>query len=104
MEAVNFSTGIPVLTQNDKIGVRLISMSGAELVEIRLDSRAVIPPHTTAMDVLFYVTQGSCSITLGQTSISAYAGDALAGPAGIPHGIENPHELPASVLVIKLPA
>ncbi len=104
MQQINFETGITVLDQEGKKGVRLLSMSGAELVEIRLGPHTAIPPHSTPMDVMFFVKRGTCFITLDGVTEEAQAGDAVAGPAGVPHGLENPLEEPAEVLVIKLPA
>lgn len=100
----NFDTGITVLDQEGKKGVRLLYISGAELVEIRMGPYTAIPPHSTPMDVMFYVKRGKCLLTLDRITEEVQAGDAAAGPAGIPHGLENPHEEPAEVLVIKLPS
>ncbi len=103
MEVKHFFNGTCVLSQGDKRGSRLLSASGAELIEIRLEPGAVLPPHTTPMDVMFYVVSGRCRITIGEETQEVPAGSAAACPAQVPHGLINSSVLPVTVLVYKLP-
>ncbi len=102
MKTGSFDTGNMVLIGPGLKGCSLVTLEHAELVEIRLEPGASIETHTMPMNVIFYVKQGACRITVGDSSSVFSAGTAVVSPAEIPKSMEHIEGNPAEVLVIKL--
>jgi len=74
----------------------------AKSVNIILKPKAVLPIHTTPVDVIFYVIKGKGALTIGNETKEFEEGSFVDSPKDIPHGWENTGTEELSVLVIKL--
>lgn len=71
-------------------------------VQLTFEAGAVLPLHTTPVDVLFYVIEGTGIVTIGEEKQECPAGTYIESPGNIPHGWENQSKEHFKVLVIKL--
>ncbi len=73
-----------------------------QAVNILLQPGGELPPHTTPVDVIFYVIKGSGVVEVGDERSEASQGMFIDSPADIPHAWYNKSDELLSVLVIKL--
>ncbi len=71
-------------------------------VQLTFEVGAVLPLHSTPVDVLFYVIDGVGEVTVGEEQQVCPKGTYIESPKDIPHGWKNHGTTPFSVLVIKL--
>ncbi len=71
-------------------------------VQLTFEAGALLPLHTTPVDVLFYVIEGTGTVTVGEEVQDCSAGCYIESPKDIPHGWENKSDKTFKVLVIKL--
>ncbi|QEN05328.1 cupin domain-containing protein [Thiospirochaeta perfilievii] len=71
-------------------------------VQLTFDKGAVLPIHTTPVDVLFYVIKGKGKLTVGSETSECEEGSYMESPKDIPHGWENVGDDILKILVIKL--
>lgn len=71
-------------------------------VQLTFEAGAVLPLHTTPVDVLFYVIEGTGIVTIGEEKQECQVGTYIESPKDIPHGWENQSDGIFKVLVIKL--
>lgn len=66
-----------------------------------LDPGEGVPLHIhDSDDQLLYVVEGTVTVTVGEATVDAHAGDFVSKPHGIPHGFANTGTTPARVLEI----
>ncbi|WP_346858810.1 cupin domain-containing protein [uncultured Draconibacterium sp.] len=82
---------------------RLYNYATAEAMHITLQPGESLKPHTTPVDVFFYVLEGAPNIQVGE-EIKTVAKDILVeSPRNIKHCISNQSESVARILVVKSP-
>ncbi|MGB9866974.1 MAG: cupin domain-containing protein [Bacillota bacterium] len=81
----------------------LVDRESASVVELLLVSGQTVQKHVTPVDVLFYVSGGKGTISIGEESAVVESGDIVVSPANIPHGLEASQGSDFNVLVIKTP-
>lgn len=62
-----------------------------------------ISTHSSPGDALVYVIDGEAQVTIGDTTHTVAAGQAIAMPAGIPHGLEAEKPFKMLLVVVKPP-
>lgn len=102
MVTADIHTGTSVLSTEVLQGVSLLTVPGAELVEIILEEGAFIEKHSMPMDVIFYVKKGTCTITVGEETQLIPSGTAVLSPAGVSKSIGHAEGITAEVLVMKV--
>ncbi len=96
MPKLNTSCGID--------GRRMYDKQHAQIVHLMLDPLAVVEPHSTPVDVVFYVLEGEGTIEVGDEKIRVERDAMVESPANIPHALYNESKDKVfRVLVIKLP-
>lgn len=81
----------------------LIATEHIAVTEIMLEPGQVLPPHRTAVDVVFYVKSGEGYVLVGNEKARVQAGAFAESPKNIPHGLEATEEGGFDVLVMKTP-
>lgn len=71
-------------------------------VQLTFEAGAILPIHTTPVDVLFYVIEGSGIVTIGEEKQECSKGTLIESPKDVPHGWENQSSQTFKVLVTKL--
>jgi quercetin dioxygenase-like cupin family protein len=104
-----------MMNQNDERGftltgltirIRLHSMDSngtLGIIEERLPPGTGSPLHTIRADSTLYILDGTVTITRGDTTIPASAGDLVFIPHGVPHRVANMTTDDARLLVIVVP-
>jgi mannose-6-phosphate isomerase-like protein (cupin superfamily) len=63
------------------------------------------PPHVhERTDEAFHILSGTLTVTVGDRTLRAQAGDVAFVPRGVPHAFANPDPEPVTMLVIMTPA
>lgn len=91
--------------RNKNLGVNVKNIPSdlkAKSVNLLLDPGKELAMHVTPVDVIFYVIDGSGTVTVGEEKREVKKGDFIDSPANIPHGWLNNSNEELSVLVIKL--
>ncbi len=83
--------------------VKLYEASEAAILHIFLQPGQAVLPHTTPVNVSFYVLQGTLDIEIGDERMAVQADTLVESPASIPHAIYNQSDQLAGILVIKHP-
>ena len=99
---VNFATAQTVFETGDMTGRVMISQPTMDLVQLVLDPGAYLAPHTTPMDVVFFIHEGDGQVILGEEPLPVKRGDAVACPGEMAHGLRNTGDAFFKVLVMKL--
>lgn len=81
---------------------KVLSHQSVAINEVILEPNEELPPHTTPVDVFFYVRSGSGKVSIGNEEQEVVAGDVIFSPKDIPHGLKST-EGTFSVLVVKTP-
>lgn len=82
---------------------RLHESDSVEVISIELAPGAVLPRHSTPVEVFFYVVEGSGSLETAGERLEVSAGMLVPGAAGVPHLWTNGTSAPLSILVVKTP-
>jgi len=83
--------------------VKLYEAPEAAILHIFLQPGQAVPPHTTPVNVSFYVLQGTLDIEIGDERITVQADTLVESPAAITHALYNHSDQLARVMVIKHP-
>ena len=75
----------------------------AVAVHITLEAGEKLKPHSTPVDVFFYVLEGEPTFEIGKERATAAADYLIESPAKIPHCIYNETDQIARILVVKVP-
>ncbi len=62
------------------------------------------PQHFSTGDHVHSIVEGEFLIRAGDRLLTAHAGDFVLIPPGVPHGIGNPNDSPAKVMILISPA
>lgn len=97
------------LTANDKqnphgVDVKMMyNDPTAQAVMISLQPGQSLKPHTTAVDVFFFIFEGVATIHIGDENEKFEAGTLIESPKDILHYISNQTDTITRVLVVKAP-
>ncbi len=75
----------------------------AQALLITLQPGQSMKPHTTPVDVFFFVFEGTATVHIGEETESFVAGTLIESPKDIVHHLSNQSDAPARVLVVKAP-
>jgi quercetin dioxygenase-like cupin family protein len=75
----------------------------AQAIHILLQAGEELKPHTTPVDVFFFVLEGNPTILIGEEKQQIKEGAMVESPKNIPHCIYNKTEKKVRVLVVKTP-
>ncbi len=81
---------------------KLADLPAAVVMRLVLKPGEEVAPHTTPVDVLFYVERGRGEVGIGAEKEAVAAGDLVVSPREIPHGLTAGPE-GMWVLVFKVP-
>jgi quercetin dioxygenase-like cupin family protein len=82
---------------------KLHDTDNAIIMHLLLKAGEALKPHSTPVDVTFYVLEGSPSIMIGEEKVQVQKDDIIESPKDIVHCIYNETDLDIRVLVMKLP-
>jgi quercetin dioxygenase-like cupin family protein len=74
-----------------------------QVVHIKLNPGEKIDPHTTPVDVFFYVLEGVVTVAVGNERNLASKDTLIDSPANIPHALYNESARSARILCVKSP-
>ena len=78
---------------------------GPTVLELTAPQRFSTGDHVhSIVEEIFYVVEGEFLIRAGDRLLTAHAGDFVLIPPGVPHGIGNPNDSPAKVMILISPA
>ena len=81
---------------------KLVDLPAAAVMRLVLKPGEEVAPHSTPVDVLFYVERGGGEVGIGVDREAVIAGDLVVSPLGIPHGLAaGPDGM--WILVFKVP-
>ncbi|HYQ59369.1 MAG TPA: cupin domain-containing protein [Draconibacterium sp.] len=99
----SFKTEIPA-TNPHKVDVRqLYNPESALVMHITLQPGETLLPHKTPVDVIFYALEGTPTVHIGDESKKFERDTLIESPAKIKHYLSNERDVPARILVIKVP-
>lgn len=82
---------------------RLYDMEEGQIIHLRLEAGCHLKPHTTPVNVVFYVLEGDPTIEIGDESRPCPPNTLVESPKDTIHCIYNQSAAPARVLIMKLP-
>ena len=82
---------------------RLHDSEHAQVMYIELAPGEGLIRHSTPVDVVFFVLQGSAVIEIGEDRVEASADTLVESPARVPHRVMNEGRTAMRFLVIKTP-
>src|SRR5580698_9814407 len=86
------------------IKVRSENTNGVmSVVEETLPPKALVPPHVHKNDVWVYVQSGEVGALVGESVVTAKAGEWILKPRNIQHSMWNPGSTPATVIEVLTP-
>ena len=96
--------GEVVKTKNGLKALKIHDQSEAQVIHLVLEPGARLDTHTTAVDVFFYVLEGTAWIEVGDDHESVAIDSIVESPKGIPHALENRSSTETMrILVVKTP-
>ena len=81
----------------------LVDLPDINIMNLLMAPGEKVPVHSTSVDVLFHITGGQGTITIGPETSQVNAGEIVVSPAGIPHALEASGDSVLKLLVIKTP-
>ncbi|MDD4310592.1 MAG: cupin domain-containing protein [Candidatus Cloacimonetes bacterium] len=93
----------PVLNANGMHGVKVYSNPEGEIVHLSLEPGARLKAHKTPVNVMFWVLEGTATITIGDEILTFPQDMAIDSPKDIPHAVSNEGDSNLRLLVIKMP-
>ncbi len=93
----------PVVNANGIHAVKIYSEIEGEIVHLALAPGAHLKAHSTPVNVVFYVLEGTATITIGDEKLSFPKDSTIDSPKVIPHAVTNEGEGNLRLLVIKMP-
>lgn len=86
------------------VDVRMLyNHPAAQAVMITLKPGESLKPHTTAVDVFFFVFEGQVTVHIGEESESFGPGTLIESPKDILHNLSNSSNEVCRTLVVKAP-
>lgn len=82
---------------------RIYDYNGAQIIHMTLHPGESLKPHSTPVDVAFYILEGSGLIEIADETAPVGPGTCIESPKNIPHRLINHTEKPFKFLVIKMP-
>ena len=82
---------------------RIYDYNHAQIIHMTLHPGESLKPHTTPVDVAFYILEGSGLVEIGDESAPVNPGACIESPKDIPHRLINNTDKPFKFLVIKMP-
>lgn len=82
---------------------RVLDEPAVAVSNVVLEPGQELPAHKTPVDVFFYIHEGRGTVSIGDESAVAQAGDVIFSPKNIPHGLKAAPDSTFSVLVVKTP-
>lgn len=87
-----------------KLDVRkLYDNDSAQVMHITLQPGEALKPHTTPVDVFFYILEGSPEVLVGDERVQVQADCLVESPKNIIHCLYNNSNVLARILVVKAP-
>ncbi|HUG05704.1 MAG TPA: cupin domain-containing protein [Candidatus Limnocylindria bacterium] len=84
------------------IASRILSKtSGGSLTLFAFDAGQGLTEHTSPFDAFVLVLEGSLTVTVGSTSVSATPGTVVRMPAGIPHALDAPEACRMLLIMLR---
>jgi quercetin dioxygenase-like cupin family protein len=83
---------------------RLLETRNARVIHMTIEPGAELNPHTTPVDVLFFVLAGAGMLSAGGEERVVRAGSLVGSPAGELHSWRNVSGEPLQLLIVKTPA
>jgi mannose-6-phosphate isomerase-like protein (cupin superfamily) len=74
-----------------------------QVAHIKLKPGEKVNPHTTPVDVFFYILEGTCTVEIGTERQQVSKDTLIESPARIPHAIYNESGQVARIMVVKTP-
>ncbi len=93
-ELVEYQSGRVVsltLVQNDTMSLTVFAFGKGEGVST----------HSAPGDAMVYIIDGQAEITIGDTKMTAHAGETVVMPANIPHGLDAVEDFKMLLIVVK---
>lgn len=78
----------------------LAKTTGGNVTLFSFDEGQGLTEHTSAFDALVLVLEGTLSLTIGGTAVTAAPGTIVRLPANVPHGVDAPEA--ARMLLVML--
>ena len=94
---------VPVVNANGIHGVKIYSEPEGEIIHLGLTPGAILKAHKTPVNVVFYILEGTASLTIGEEKKSFHKDMTIDSPKDIPHTVANEGESDLRLLVIKMP-
>lgn len=82
---------------------KLYDNESAQAVHISLRPGQALKPHTTPVDVFFYILEGSPEVLIGKEKIQVYEDSLIESPKDLVHCLYNNSDSLARILVVKAP-
>lgn len=87
-----------------KVDVRLMyEKTDAQVMHIQLQPGETLKPHTTPVDVFFYILEGEVDVRVGDETVSVTKDNLVESPRDIAHCLSNNSTSTARILVVKTP-
>ena len=87
-----------------KVDVRkLYDKDSAQAMHITLQPGESLKPHITAVDVFFYILEGTTDVRVGEETLSVNVDNLVESPKGIVHCLSNSSQSVTRILVVKAP-
>ena len=74
-----------------------------QVVHIKLNPGEKIDPHSTPVDVFFYILEGAVTVMIGSEQTTVSKDTLIESPANIPHALYNESARVSRILCIKTP-
>jgi mannose-6-phosphate isomerase-like protein (cupin superfamily) len=103
MRTTRIEEGTVVMSDDNFTGRRLYASPKAVVVHMTVNPGRAVEPHTSDMDMEFFVLEGEALFTVGDEELAVGPGVLVEGPKGMAHGMRNPGSLPLKVLAIRNP-
>jgi len=94
----------PISETPHKVDVRKVyDNPHAQVMIIMLKPGEKLKPHVTPVDVFFYVLEGAVDVMVGDETKSVAVDCLVESPKNIKHCLYNNSDLPARIMVVKVP-
>lgn len=93
---------LPVIENGHNLAVRKLHENASfKVMHITLKPAERVEIHTTPVDVLFYVLEGTCVVQVGDEKGQFSKDTLIDSPANIPHALYNESYTQVRVMVVK---
>jgi unsaturated pyranuronate lyase len=81
------TSDLPAVTPLPGVTRRVVALDGAMITIFDFAPHAVVPQHAHPNEQITYMLEGELDFTLGTETRRLRAGDVVAAPANVPHGV-----------------